>query len=162
LRELSRIAPGTLAGLQRQLPDAEACLLFLQAGTEQLTLAQSTPLLQSALKACTFQLGRGVAGWVAAHRYRIVNSDPALDLGDVASSLNLRSCMSVPVFAFGDLIGVLSVYLPQPHGFADREVHLVGVIAQEIGVDVVPCDEGGSAASKGSAVPVTWPARPPH
>ena len=139
LFELMLVAPAALKRLTRQLPDAEACLLFLQAGTEGLTPADATPLVRSALETCTLRLGQGVSGWVAAHRYRIVNADPALDLGDVAQRLNLRSCMSVPVFSIGDLVGVLTVYLPQPRGFSPREVHLVGVLAQEIGLEVIQC-----------------------
>src|SRR5262249_37762616 len=108
---------------------------------DRLAVADATPLVRTALAGADLRMGEGVSGWVAAHRYRIVNSDPALDLGDAAPVLDLRSCMSVPVFAFGELVGVLTVYLPKPRGFSERELRVVGSLAQEIGLDVARCLE---------------------
>ena len=150
LAELTRVAPAAFAQLRRRLPEAEACLMFKHAGTEHLVPAHATPRVGPALANGSFQLGEGVSGWVAAHRYRIVNSDPALDLGDAAERLNLRSCMSVPVFACGDLVGVLSVYLAQPRAFTDADVRAIGALAQEIGVDAMR-GEGQTSAGEGPA-----------
>ena len=46
------------------------------------------------VKGLRMSLGQRLSGWVAANRHTILNSDPALDLGDnVAHTLNLRSCL---------------------------------------------------------------------
>ena len=78
-------------------------------------------------------MGDGIVGWVAVHRHSVVNSDPDLDLGDAAVTLGLRSCTVTPVMAFGELVGVLAVYLPQRRGFSDADVRVVGELAQELG-----------------------------
>ncbi len=154
-QQLAQAAPAALDRLGRELPAAEICLLATAGGRHALTIVQATPLVRGICETVALPLGEGVSGWVAAHRYRIVNSDPTLDLGDAATSLGLRSCMSVPVFAFGALAGVLSVFLPEPGGFRDREVRLVGLAAQEIGM-AIALAEHGWRDDRLDAVAVGW------
>ena len=58
------------------------------------------------------QRGERLSGWVAANRRPIMNSDAALDLGEIASSVGvpLRSALAVPLTAGDQLMGVLSLY----------------------------------------------------
>jgi GGDEF domain-containing protein len=73
-----------------------------------------------------FSLGARLSGWVAANRRTIVNSDPALDLFDLASAgqAPLRNCISTPVCLNDSLIGVMTLYSTSPEGYTndDREV----------------------------------------
>ena len=75
-------------------------------------------MMRAALAGRNVRVGEGMAGWVAANRRTSVNADPALDFGDLASRLGVRSCLSTPVFALGHLAGVLSVYSPAAGGFS--------------------------------------------
>lgn len=58
------------------------------------------------------QRGERLSGWVAANRRPIMNSDAALDLGDVASLSTppLRVALAVPLTDEDQLVGVLSLY----------------------------------------------------
>jgi GAF domain-containing protein len=75
--------------------------------------------------------GEHLSGWVAANRRRIVNSDPMLDLGEVARGITppLRSCLSVPLISDGELIGVLSLYASVDH-FDDEHCRIIEVVAE--------------------------------
>jgi hypothetical protein len=136
LAEVRKVAPAAFERIRRRLPDAETCLLFKGAGSDTLAVAEATPRIRPAFAGARLQLGEGLSGWVAAHRSRAVNSSPDLELGDAASALGLQSCASVPLFAVGDLVGVLSVYLPQPRGFSDADVRAIGMIAHEVGLEL--------------------------
>ena len=59
-----------------------------------------------------FRLGSGITGWVGANRRTIVNSDARLDLGDDARrhSPPLEVCLSAPIVAGGELLGVLTIH----------------------------------------------------
>jgi hypothetical protein len=65
-----------------------------------------------------FRIARGdkLSGWVAANRQTIVNSDAALDLGDMVNEFSpkLAYCLSVAVTWSSQLIGVISLYAPDP------------------------------------------------
>jgi GAF domain len=79
-------------------------------------------------------IGEGVSGWVVANRNTIRRADATLDLGAVASRLNLRTCMSTPVFVRGELRGALTVYTHQSTGLPDSALDRVGMLAQELGL----------------------------
>jgi putative nucleotidyltransferase with HDIG domain len=78
------------------------------------------------------QLGERLSGWVAANRKTVINSDPRLDMGDIADTLHLRSTLSVPV---GDdaLIGVLTLYSNESEAFTERHARIVEKFARDAG-----------------------------
>ncbi len=118
-------------------PLAEGCL-FMRTGDgtdDVLTAVQATSSISTAIADLRVRLGEGLVGWVAAYRHTIVNSDPGLDLGDDAGRLGLGVCTAMPVFALGDLVGVLAVYLRRPSRFSEADVRRIGVLAQEIGIE---------------------------
>jgi GAF domain-containing protein len=90
--------------------------------------------MPAAALALRVPIGEGLAGWVAVNRHTIVNSHTDLDLGMLASELGLGACTATPVFALGNLAGVLSVYLPAGRKFTDSEVRAVGAFSQMIGL----------------------------
>ena len=57
-------------------------------------------------------LGERSSGWVAANRQTILNSDPVLDLGEIARSMQprLKSCLGTPLVSEDRLVGVLALY----------------------------------------------------
>jgi putative nucleotidyltransferase with HDIG domain len=148
------------ARIAEAMPSAEACLFVPAADGSVLTVAYATPLVADAVAALRIRVGEGLAGWVAANRHTIVNSDPGLDLGDAALHLGLRACTATPVFALGDLVGVLAVYLPQPRPFSEPEVRWIGRLAQELALHLTGPDRdfiSGGSAVRAAAV-CGWPA----
>ena len=72
-------------------------------------------------------LGRGISGWVAAHRYTISNSDPILDseaLGDTFP-YPPRSCLSTPLLHDGSLVGVITLYSKTANAFVSEHEQIV-------------------------------------
>jgi putative nucleotidyltransferase with HDIG domain len=118
-----------------QITSGEACLFVLDASSSgALRVAYATPRLGHAMSPLEIPLGSGVSGWVAAHRTTITSADPALDLGKVAAALRLRACTSTPVFAGGELFGVLTMYDSKSQRVPEAVSSAVGVLGQEIGL----------------------------
>jgi len=86
------------------------------------------------MRGMRIHLGQRLSGWVAANRQTILNSDPALDLGDLAlgQSVKLRSCISTALLADDALIGVLTLYSADVNGFNDDHRRIVEAIARQI------------------------------
>jgi len=82
--------------------------------------------------------GQRLTGWVAANRQTILNSDPLLDLGEVARRLKprLNTCLSTPILQVDDLIGVLSVYSAHRDSFTDDHRRIMEVVARQISLSV--------------------------
>jgi diguanylate cyclase (GGDEF)-like protein len=77
-------------------------------------------------------LGQRLSGWVAANRQTIVNSDPVLDLGDIARHhvpQRLRSCLSAPLVTGDDLVGVISLYSHETSAFSEDHRRIIEAVA---------------------------------
>jgi putative nucleotidyltransferase with HDIG domain len=79
-------------------------------------------------------LGHSLSGWVAANRQTIVNSDPALDLGDLAKVMTpqLSSCLSTPLVLNDALVGVLSVYSAGKNAFSEDDRQTIEILVRQL------------------------------
>ena len=75
-------------------------------------------------------LGQRLSGWVAVNRQTIMNSDAALDLGDIARAAGLRVCLSTPLVSNDHILGVISLYSTAVDGFTEAERSAIEVFAQ--------------------------------
>jgi hypothetical protein len=125
---------------------AEGCLFMLDYSTAALTAVHGTPPIQRFTTTLRLRLDDSLSGWVAANHYPIVNSSADLDLGAEAAKLGLQLCTAMPVFAFGNLAGVLSLYSRKSIGFSEEQVRQIGVLAQRLGLSIVESEVNVPAA----------------
>jgi putative nucleotidyltransferase with HDIG domain len=148
---LARLEAAGHAKLEQVLavvPGAEACLFAVHPAGEWIYRVCASGGIRQALNGGRMRAGEGLSGWVAANRHTITNSDPGLDLGDKAGTLGLRSATSTPIFAFGTIVGVLTVYAPERAAFTDRHARLLGELAQEIGTELVRLERESQAKAR--------------
>jgi putative nucleotidyltransferase with HDIG domain len=88
----------------------------------------------AAIRSLKIGLGQRLSGWVAANRQTIVNSDAVLDLGELAKSVSpsLHSCLSTPLVFRDELVGVLSLYSDEQHGFQDEHRRVLEAMSSGI------------------------------
>ncbi len=88
-------------------------------------------------------MGQRLSGWVAANRQTILNSDPMLDLGEVARALRppLRSCLSTHLSVASKLVGVLTVYSTHRNAFSEDHRRLVEVVSRQVSQTVLQAVE---------------------
>lgn len=79
-------------------------------------------------------LGERLTGWVAANRQTVLNSNPFLDHGEVTGTLNPRplSCLSSPILAGDQLVGVLTLYSPASEAFTQDHGRIVQTVARQV------------------------------
>jgi diguanylate cyclase (GGDEF)-like protein/putative nucleotidyltransferase with HDIG domain len=120
----------------RRLIPCSLCIFYIyEASTDELEARHAIGEATSVVKGLKVPLGQRLSGWVAANRQTILNSDPTLDLGEVARCVTprLRSCLSTPLLADGSLVGVLTLYSAVTDGFNEDHRRIVEIIAREIG-----------------------------
>lgn len=142
---VSHLASETAGRLADAMPGSEVCLFSPDAGNDMLGVVYATPAIAKVVSRLNIRTGDGLAGWVAANRHTIANSDASLDLGDAATTLGLSVCTATPVFAFGALVAVLCVYAPGK--FTEDRVRTIGALAQEIGLELARHEQRSSAGT---------------
>jgi diguanylate cyclase (GGDEF)-like protein/putative nucleotidyltransferase with HDIG domain len=142
LRELSTAIAGqttvTEAGdviakhLLRLIAFSQLVVFIYDFETDELEARHVAGEAALPIKTMRIGLGKHLSGWVAANRQTIVNSDPVLDLGEIArnSTPRLRSCLSSPIISNDSLVGVLTLYSSESDHFTDEHRRLIETVAQ--------------------------------
>ena len=95
----------------RRLVPASTCVLYIYASdSDELFVEHASGEGAAHFQGVRIPRGQRLTGWVAANKQTIVNSDPVLDFGEAAQidEARLRSCLSTPLVAGDQLVGVLT------------------------------------------------------
>ena len=128
-------AGNVIAEHLRRLIPSSLCVFYLyDSVSDDLEAKHAVGDGASLARGMKVSLGQRLSGWVAANRQTISNSDPILDLGDIARSpsLSLRSCLSTPLVTGEKLVGVLALYSREQNGFNEAHQRIIEVVAREI------------------------------
>jgi diguanylate cyclase (GGDEF)-like protein/putative nucleotidyltransferase with HDIG domain len=120
--------------LRRLIPFSQSILFLYNAATDELEAKHAMGNASSVVKGLRIPRGQRLSGWVAANRQTIINSDPTLDLGDVARTLSprLRSCLSACLNRDEELIGVLTLYSEMLEGFNEDHRRVIEAVARQM------------------------------
>jgi GGDEF domain-containing protein len=131
LSEISEV----LANQLRRLVPATTCVLFIyDHQSDELRTAHASGDHSAHFTDIRIGMGQRLSGWVAANRQTILNSDPMLDLGEIARVLRpaLRSCLSTALLFENDLVGVLTVYSTHREVFNEDHRRVIEIMARQL------------------------------
>lgn len=120
----------TSADVARLTRSEAASILLLDATKQQLTFKAATGEKGASMKRFYVPVGQGIAGWVAKNGKALVINDVASDTRftghiDKSSGFSTRSILAIPMFAQGDLIGVVEALNKVDGGFTDTDQRLL-------------------------------------
>jgi two-component system, cell cycle response regulator len=119
----------------RRLVPASTCVFYLYSSeTDELVVEHASGEGAAHFKGVRIARGQRLTGWVAANKQTIVNSDPILDLGEAARAMKprLHSCLSTPLVAGQQLVGVLTAYSTNSDAFSDEHRRVIEVVARQV------------------------------
>jgi diguanylate cyclase (GGDEF)-like protein/putative nucleotidyltransferase with HDIG domain len=120
--------------VRRLIPSSLSVFYLYDRSADELEARHAVGDCAALVRGLRIPLGQRLSGWVGANRRTISNSDPTLDLGDLARSHSfaLRSCISTPLLSEGQLVGVLSLYSGEQNAFNEDHRRIVEVVARQI------------------------------
>jgi diguanylate cyclase (GGDEF)-like protein/putative nucleotidyltransferase with HDIG domain len=120
--------------LRRIVPITTCVFYIYDAERDMLSAAHAAGDNASHFSGLQIPRGERLSGWVAANTQTILNSDPVLDLGDMARTLKprLNSCLSTPLLVGDELIGVLSLYSTNPNAFSEDHRRIIEAVARQV------------------------------
>lgn len=120
--------------LRRIVPASTTVFYTYDTDSDELIAAHATGENAAHIVGLRIPRGQRLTGWVAANRQTILNSDPVLDLGEAARSLQprLRSCLSTPLVIGPNLVGVLTVYSTRRDAFSEDHKRVIEVVGRQV------------------------------
>ncbi|MGH9386069.1 MAG: HD domain-containing phosphohydrolase [Vicinamibacterales bacterium] len=137
---------GALAwGHIRQIAPGASLALFTMDNSQTALVAQYTAgPAAAALAGASVNVGQRLTGWAAANARAVVNSDARLDV-DHATEEGLRFALAVPLASEGAVVGVITLYAPEP--FAEDRSRMLEMIAPHLATAVASARESDAAAA---------------
>lgn len=130
---LSDLGAVVYKSLRRLVPFSLLVLYAHDTQTDDLEATLCIGDSSSLIKGLRISLGQHLSGWVAANRQTIMNSDPVLDLGELARSTEprLRNCLSTPLLSSENLVGVLTLYSVATDSFTEDHRRIIEVVSRQ-------------------------------
>ncbi|MER7419175.1 GAF domain-containing SpoIIE family protein phosphatase [Micromonospora peucetia] len=144
LRRIETVTDATLSRLDaadlfdelldrvRDLLDVDtAAILLLDTHAQQLVATAAKGLEEEVRRGFRISVGRGFAGRIALTRRPVIVEEVTSDavVNPVLLAMGLRSLLGVPMFARGELIGVLHVGTLRHRSFTTDDVRLLELVA---------------------------------
>lgn len=132
--DLSDAADVISKHIRRILPAATCVFYVYDEEPDELYAAYAAGENSSHFSGLRIPRGQRLTGWVAANKQTILNSDPVLDLGEVARAMRprLRSCLNTPLVSDNELVGVLTVYSTHRDAFTEDHRRIIEVVARQV------------------------------
>jgi two-component system, response regulator PdtaR len=127
-----------LVNLAAQVTGSDACLIYLLDRENDEIVLRASQLPHSAeLGSLRLHVGEGVTGWVAEHNSVVslpsrASQDSRFKGFPALVEDTYEAFLSVPLFAGGEVIGVMNVHHREPRQHAAEEVALMTFIAEQL------------------------------
>lgn len=135
--------------LRAQVPFSLAILYLYDADDDELVARYVSGELKDRVPTLRISLGERLSGWVGANRKTIINSDPALDLVEMAHGTKLQTSLSVPLVSEKGLVGVLALYSLEP-SFSEEHRRIVEAMAHRLAQDLSRPDSPKNSGTRDS------------
>jgi putative nucleotidyltransferase with HDIG domain len=141
--------------VRRMLPITVCIFYQYDATTDALTAVSTAGDNSHSFSGIQIVRGQRLTGWVAANRQTILNSDPVLDLGEVARSMRprLRSCISSPVILGDSLVGVLTGYSSYEEAFREDHRRVFEGVTRQVAAILSRLSEHSGQLANGTVIP---------
>jgi len=89
--------------------------------------------LAESLQCISIGLGKGISGWVAAHKKPMINAGPVLEFQGIDGNFDgLQDALVVPLVHEGDCLGTISLYARQPAFYSQTHLALLQTVAEQV------------------------------
>ena len=130
----SEIGSSIAKHLRRLVPYTLLILYVYDSESDDLEAKYADGESASLVKGIRVSIGQRLTGWVGANRQTIMNSDPVLDLGELARKTHprLKNCLSSPLVSGDTLVGVLTLYSAGSDSFSEDHRRVIEVVAHQV------------------------------
>jgi diguanylate cyclase (GGDEF)-like protein len=108
------------------------------------------------IKGHSIEMGKGISGWVAAHKRPMINAEPALDLVGIQGDFSfLTDALVVPIAHEDEILGTLTLYAQDPISYGEHDLDTLQMLATLLAPLISESQKGEIAASEHAVDPIT-------
>jgi diguanylate cyclase (GGDEF)-like protein len=123
----------TLARRLKQIVPYDCCVFYGYHDDTSVKAEYACGDLAESLQGISIGLGKGISGWVAAHKRPMINTDPVLEFQGIEGNFNtLKDALVVPLVLDGDCLGTISLYTNQPAFYSPTHLSLLQTVAEQV------------------------------
>ncbi len=135
--ELEHVLDTVLGEIQRLLDVVSSSFWLIEPETGELVCLQANGLGSDNIVHWRLNMGQGITGWAAKHNESVIVPDTSEDARhfkdvDKQTGLIVRSMISIPLRAKGNVIGVLNLVDPRVSHFTPDDLTLLEPIAAAV------------------------------
>jgi GAF domain-containing protein len=124
---LEEALESAVSGLQVTLGGDRVAILLADREKKMLEVKASVGYAEE-IASMRIEFGRGVTGWVAAHKRPLRLRDVSEDPRYIEASANTRSELAVPLLYRNEVLGVLNVESEQVDAYSDNDEEMLGTL----------------------------------
>lgn len=145
-----------LARRLKQIVPYDCCVFYGYHDDASVKAEYACGDLAESLLGISIGLGKGISGWVAAHKRPMINADPVLEFQGIEGSFNtLNDALVVPLVLDGDCLGTISLYANQPAFYSPTHLSLLETVAEQVAPLMQELGHSGKNQEDGLLDPVT-------
>jgi len=153
--DLNDILPVFSHRMQRLVPFS-TCAFYLRTGNNRVFAAHTRGMFSELIKGHSIEMGKGISGWVAAHKRPMINAEPALDLLGIQGDFSfLTDALVVPIAHEDEILGTITLYAQDPISYGEHDLDTLQMLATLLAPLIAESKKGETAASEHAVDPIT-------
>lgn len=153
--ELKDVLPLIAARMKKVLP-FDTCVFYLYEGSDCLRAAYATGMFPEQISGHRIVVGKGISGWVMAHKRPMMNTGPALDFQDIDGDFSLfKDTLVVPIISKEESLGTISLYAQKPSTYTRMELEILQTLTGFLAPVLMESKKGAAQAAGKVLDPVT-------
>ncbi len=127
--DLNDFLPVLSCRLERLVPFS-TCAFYLNRGEDRVDAVHVSGKYSELIQGHSIEMGKGISGWVAAHRRPIINTGPALDFQGINGDFtSFSDALVVPILYKDESIGAISLYAEDPISYSQYDLDVLQTLA---------------------------------
>jgi diguanylate cyclase (GGDEF)-like protein/putative nucleotidyltransferase with HDIG domain len=109
------------------------CAFYLNDDTGYVRIEYVCGAFSDLLQGHRIGMGKGISGWVAAHRRAMVNTDPLLEFHGIKGDFScFTDTMIVPLISDETMLGTISLYAQDPISYNQSDLSLLQTLSASL------------------------------
>ncbi len=146
-----------LAQRLKALVPYSTCAFFICNSENKISATYVSGMFSESLQNREMEVGKGISGWVAAHKRPMINTGPALDFQGTPgeSQFSFSDTLVVPITKEDECLGTLSLYGQDPISYTENHLAVLQTVANVIAPLFADAANEDSKTSSDTIDPVT-------